>query len=39
MSFRRITESAHFSKAIYAATALYFLSWIFKLADLQFAGH
>jgi hypothetical protein len=39
MSFRRITESAHFSKAVYAATALYFLSWIFKLADLQFVGH
>jgi hypothetical protein len=39
MSFRRITESAHFSKAVYAATALYFLSWIFKLADFQFAGY
>jgi hypothetical protein len=39
MSFRRITESAHFCKGIYAATALYFLSWIFKVADLQFASH
>lgn len=39
ISFRRITESAHFSKAIYAATALYFLSWIFKLADFQYAGY
>ena len=39
MSFRRITESVHFSKALYAATALYFLSWIFKLADFQYAGH
>ncbi len=39
MSFRRITETAHFCKAIYAATALYFLSWIFKLAEFQFAGH
>jgi hypothetical protein len=39
MSFRRITESAHFIKAVYAATALYFLSWIFKLADFQYIGH
>jgi hypothetical protein len=39
MSFRRITENAHFTKAVYGATALYLLSWIFKLADLQFAGH
>lgn len=39
MSFRRITESVHFSKALYAATALYFLSWIFKVAEIQFAGH
>ena len=39
ISFRRISESAHFSKAIYAATALYFISWFFKLADFQFAGY
>ena len=38
VSFRRITEHAHFGKAIYAATALYFLSWIFKLATFRFAG-
>jgi hypothetical protein len=39
ISFRTITESVHFSKAIYAATALYLLSWIFKLAAFQFVGH
>ncbi len=39
MSFRRITEHAYFNKAVYAGTALYFLSWIFKLAEFQFAGH
>jgi hypothetical protein len=39
MSFRRITESVLFSKAVYTATALYFLSWFFKLALVQFAGH
>lgn len=36
ISFRRITESAHFTKAVYAATALYFLSWMFKLAESRF---
>lgn len=39
VSFRRITESAHFSKALYSATALYFCSWIFKLAQIHFAAH
>jgi len=39
ISFRRITESAHFTKAIYAGTALYLLSWIFKLAEFHFAGY
>jgi hypothetical protein len=39
MSFRRITESAQFTKAVYAATALYFLNWIFKLAELRFVTH
>jgi hypothetical protein len=39
VSFRRITESVHFTKAVYGATALYLLSWIFKLADFQFAAH
>jgi hypothetical protein len=39
MSFRRITENTHFTKAIYAATALYFLSWIVKLADFRFVGY
>jgi hypothetical protein len=38
VSFRRITESAHFPKALYGATALYFLSWVFKLVSFQFAG-
>jgi uncharacterized protein DUF2752 len=38
ISFRRITESAQFSTALYAATALYFLTWIFKLANFRFAG-
>jgi hypothetical protein len=39
ISFRRITEGAHFTKAVYAATAFYFMSWIFKLALMQFASH
>ena len=39
MAFRRITESAHFTKVLYAATALYFLSWIFKLGEIKFAIH
>jgi hypothetical protein len=39
ISFRQITESAHFIKAVYAATALYFLSWIFKLGEIEFARH
>jgi hypothetical protein len=39
LSFRRITENAHFIKAVYAATTLYFLSWIFKIAEFRFAGH
>jgi len=39
ISFRRITEHAHFPKAVYAATALYFLSWMFKLAEFHFAIH
>jgi hypothetical protein len=24
---------------VYAATALYFLSWIFKLGEIEFARH
>lgn len=39
ISFRRITESAHFPKAMYAATILYVLSWIFKLATFKYAGY
>jgi hypothetical protein len=39
ISFRRITESAHFCKALYAGSALYFLSWVFKLASFHYAGH
>ena len=38
ISFRRITESVHFTKAVYAATGLYLISWIFKLAEFRFAG-
>ena len=38
VSFRRVTERAYFSKAVYAATALYLLSWVFKMATFQFAG-
>jgi uncharacterized membrane protein len=38
ISFRRITESVHFTKAVYAATALYLVSWVFKLALIQFPG-
>ena len=39
ISFRRITEGAHFSRALYVATAFYFMSWIFKLTLMQFASH
>jgi hypothetical protein len=39
ISFRRITEGVYFTKAVYAATAYYFASWIFKLALMHFAGH
>jgi len=39
ISFRRITESAGFTKAIYAGTALYFISWFFKLATFHYAGY
>jgi hypothetical protein len=39
ISFRRITESAGFTKAVYTATALYFISWFFKLAEFHFAGY
>jgi hypothetical protein len=39
VSFRRVTESAHFTKAVYSATALYLLSWIYKLATFHLATH
>jgi hypothetical protein len=39
ISFRRITESAHFIKVVYTGTACYFSSWIFKLAMIHFAAH
>ncbi len=39
ISFRRITESAHFTRAVYVATACYFTSWIFKLSLIHFSGH
>ena len=38
ISFRRITENAHFTKAVYAATALYFVSWAYKLALIHYAA-
>lgn len=38
ISFRRITESAHFTRAVYAATALYFMSWALKLATFHLVG-
>lgn len=38
ISFRRITEGAHFTKAVYGATGLYLLSWAFKLAEFHFAA-
>lgn len=39
VSFRRFTEGAYFAKGLYGATALYFVSWGFKLAQFKFAGH
>jgi hypothetical protein len=39
MSFRRITESIYFSKAVYAACALYMMSWIFKIAEFKYTGY
>jgi hypothetical protein len=39
ISFRRITEGAYFTKAVYVATAFYLMSWIFKLGLMQFASH
>jgi hypothetical protein len=39
ISFRRITESAHFTKVVYVATACYFTSWAFKLTMMHFSGH
>jgi hypothetical protein len=39
ISFRRITEHAWFNKTIYASTVLLFVSWVFKLAEFQFAGY
>lgn len=39
--FRQMTESAQFCKVVYAASVLYILSWIFKVAQIRFAipGH
>jgi hypothetical protein len=39
ISFRRITENAHFTKVVYVCTACYFTSWVFKLTLMHFAGH
>jgi hypothetical protein len=38
ISFRRITECDQFCKVMYAASALYVASWVFKLAEFHFAG-
>jgi len=35
ISFRRITETVAFTRAIYVSTALYVLSWFFKLAEFH----
>jgi hypothetical protein len=39
ISFRRITEGPYFTKVVYAATAFYFASWIFRLTLMHFASH
>lgn len=39
VSFRRIAESAGFTRAVYVATALYLLSWVFKLATFHFVSY
>jgi len=39
ISFRCITEHAHFTKAVYCITALYFLSWMLKLAQFHHPIH
>jgi len=39
VSFRRIAESVHFTRAVYAGTTLYFISWISRLAIIHFANH
>lgn len=39
ISFRQITNHAWFDRALYASTALLLASWIFKLTEVQFAGH
>jgi CBS-domain-containing membrane protein len=37
ISFRRVMEHHYFTRAIYATTALYFVSWFFKLTVLSSA--
>jgi Protein of unknown function (DUF2752) len=39
IALRGITNHAWFNKAIYASTVLLALSWVFKLAEFQFAGY
>jgi hypothetical protein len=39
ISYRRITESAAFPRAVYAATGLYLMSWVFKVAEFHFGAH
>ena len=39
ISFRHITETALFCKSVYAASALYFLSWVFKLITFRYGGY
>jgi hypothetical protein len=34
-----VAEGAWFNKAVYASTVLLFVSWVFKLAEFQFAGY
>ena len=38
ISFRRFTEHRHFIQVLYFATALYLISWGFKLSQFHFAG-
>lgn len=39
ISFRLITESVYFVRTVYAATALYFISWVFELTVYHYGIH